>query len=116
MVGGVLVSTVGWRSIFWVNIPVGIAAIVLTAIFVPESRAPRARRFDPVGQLLVIVTLATLVLVRRGDPLSGRERPRLPDALAEVTIGTDVASRGRALLRAAAWSISRRTCARSRRW
>jgi EmrB/QacA subfamily drug resistance transporter len=61
VVGGVLVSTVGWRGIFWVNIPVGIAAIVLTAIFVPESRAPRARRFDPVGQLLVIVTLTTLV-------------------------------------------------------
>jgi EmrB/QacA subfamily drug resistance transporter len=61
VVGGVLVSTVGWRSIFWVNIPVGIAAIILTALFVPESRAPRARRFDPVGQVLVMVTLATLV-------------------------------------------------------
>jgi EmrB/QacA subfamily drug resistance transporter len=61
VVGGVLVSAVGWRSIFWVNIPVGIAAIILTAVFVPESRAPRARRFDPVGQVLVMVTLATLV-------------------------------------------------------
>jgi EmrB/QacA subfamily drug resistance transporter len=61
VVGGVLVSTVGWRSIFWVNIPVGIAAIILTAVFVPESRAPRARRFDPVGQVLVMVALATLV-------------------------------------------------------
>ena len=61
VVGGVLVSAVGWRSIFWVNIPVGIAAIVLTALFVPESKAPRARRFDPVGQLLVMITLATLV-------------------------------------------------------
>jgi EmrB/QacA subfamily drug resistance transporter len=61
VVGGVLVSSVGWRSIFWVNIPVGITAIILTAIFVPESKAPRARRFDPVGQLLVMITLATLV-------------------------------------------------------
>ncbi|HEX6934027.1 MAG TPA: MFS transporter, partial [Streptosporangiaceae bacterium] len=61
VVGGLLVSAVGWRSIFWVNIPVGIAAIALTAVFVPESRAPRARRFDPVGQFLVMVTLATLV-------------------------------------------------------
>jgi EmrB/QacA subfamily drug resistance transporter len=61
VVGGVLVSTVGWRSIFWVNIPVGIAAIILTAVFVPESKAPRARRFDPVGQVLVMVALATLV-------------------------------------------------------
>ena len=48
----------GWRGIFWVNIPVGVAAIVLTALFVPESRAPHPRRLDPVGQVLVIVTLA----------------------------------------------------------
>jgi EmrB/QacA subfamily drug resistance transporter len=61
VVGGLLVESVGWRGIFWVNIPVGIAAIVLTALYVPESRAPRARRLDPVGQLLVIVLLASLV-------------------------------------------------------
>ena len=49
--GGALVTSVGWRGIFWVNIPVGVAAIILTALFVPESRAPRARRLDPVGQV-----------------------------------------------------------------
>jgi EmrB/QacA subfamily drug resistance transporter len=58
--GGALVSSVGWRAIFWVNIPVGLAALVLTALFVPESRAPRARRVDPVGQLLVIAALVSL--------------------------------------------------------
>jgi EmrB/QacA subfamily drug resistance transporter len=61
VVGGVLVTTVGWRSIFWVNIPVGIAAIILTALFVPESKAERPRRFDPFGQVLVMVALASLV-------------------------------------------------------
>jgi EmrB/QacA subfamily drug resistance transporter len=61
LAGGLLVESVGWRGIFWVNIPVGIAAIVLTALYVPESRAPRARRLDPVGQLLVILLLASLV-------------------------------------------------------
>ena len=59
--GGLLVSSVGWRGIFLVNIPVGVAAIVLTALFVPESKAPSARRLDPVGQLLVMATLAALV-------------------------------------------------------
>jgi EmrB/QacA subfamily drug resistance transporter len=59
VVGGVLVSAISWRAIFWVNVPVGIAAIVLTTIFVPESKAPRARRPDPVGQLLVILSLAS---------------------------------------------------------
>ena len=60
VVGGVLVTSVGWRSIFWINVPVGIVAIILTMIFVPESKAPRARRLDPVGQLLVIALLASV--------------------------------------------------------
>src|SRR5580692_9825977 len=41
VLGGLLVQSVGWRGVFWVNIPVGLAAIALTARFVPESRAPR---------------------------------------------------------------------------
>ncbi|MCL2732799.1 MAG: MFS transporter [Actinomycetia bacterium] len=60
IVGGALVQSVGWRSIFWINLPVGLAALLLTARFVPESRAPRARRVDPVGQLLVVALLGTL--------------------------------------------------------
>jgi EmrB/QacA subfamily drug resistance transporter len=60
IVGGAAVSSIDWRSIFWINLPVGLAAIVLTLRFIPESRAPRPRRFDPVGQLLVVVLLATL--------------------------------------------------------
>lgn len=61
VVGGLLIASAGWRGIFWVNIPVGVAAIVLTAVFVPESRAPHPRRLDPVGQLLVITILGSLV-------------------------------------------------------
>lgn len=61
LVGGALTDTVGWRAIFWINVPIGIAAIVLTFLFVPESRSPKPRRLDPVGQLLVIVLLASLV-------------------------------------------------------
>src|ERR1700734_1094608 len=71
IVGGILVETVGWRGIFWVNLPVGVAAIILTALFVPESRAPRARPFDPVGQVLVIITLAALTYGIIEGPGSG---------------------------------------------
>jgi EmrB/QacA subfamily drug resistance transporter len=60
VLGGALVEGVGWRSIFWVNVPVGLAAIVLTARFVAESRAAQARRPDPVGQVLVFVLLASV--------------------------------------------------------
>ncbi|WP_033213219.1 DHA2 family efflux MFS transporter permease subunit [Kitasatospora phosalacinea] len=61
ILGGALVDGLGWRSIFWINVPIVIGAIVMTALFVPESRAPRARRVDPVGQLLVILVLASVV-------------------------------------------------------
>jgi len=60
VIGGLLIQTVGWRWIFWINIPIGVAAFVLAGVFVPESRAPRARRVDPVGQLLVIALLGGL--------------------------------------------------------
>jgi EmrB/QacA subfamily drug resistance transporter len=60
VLGGVLVSGVGWRSIFWINVPVGLIAIVLTRRFVPESRAERPRRLDPAGQLVVIALLGCL--------------------------------------------------------
>jgi EmrB/QacA subfamily drug resistance transporter len=60
VVGGLLVGVAGWRSVFWINVPVGIAAIALTALFVPESRAATARRPDPVGQLLVVAALVAI--------------------------------------------------------
>src|ERR1700735_1274463 len=70
VVGGALVESAGWQAIFWVNIPVGIAALVLTALYVPESRAARARKVDPVGQLLVIAVLASLTYAIIEGPAS----------------------------------------------
>ena len=60
VVGGLLVESVGWRGIFWINVPIGLAAMALTARFVPESKAAVARRPDAVGQLLAMVALASL--------------------------------------------------------
>src|SRR5438477_2937130 len=42
VVGGILVDASSWRAVFLVNVPIGLLAIVLTALFVPRSRAPRA--------------------------------------------------------------------------
>jgi EmrB/QacA subfamily drug resistance transporter len=61
LIGGLLVQAIDWRAVFWVNIPVGIAAILLTHKYVPESKAPHPRRFDPVGQVLMIAALGLLV-------------------------------------------------------
>jgi EmrB/QacA subfamily drug resistance transporter len=75
VIGGLLVDSVGWRGIFWVSIPVGIAAIVLTARFVPESRAPRPRRPDPGGQALIIVMLGSLTYAIIEGPGLGWRAP-----------------------------------------
>ncbi|MFJ9421205.1 MFS transporter [Streptomyces sp. NPDC101249] len=71
LVGGVLVDSVGWRSIFWINLPVALVALLLTLRFVPESRAPRARRPDPVGQVLVIALFGSLTYAIIEAPTRG---------------------------------------------
>ncbi|MGW1884882.1 MFS transporter [Streptomyces sp. NPDC001970] len=71
VVGGLLTETVGWRSIFWINVPVGLTALVLTWRYVPESRAPKPRRPDPVGQLLVIALLGSLTYAIIEAPAEG---------------------------------------------
>ncbi|MEU9776715.1 MFS transporter [Streptomyces sp. NPDC047968] len=51
----------GWRPIFLINLPVGVAGIVLGRRFISESRAPKALRLDLVG--VALVTLALLMLI-----------------------------------------------------
>jgi len=77
VLGGTLTQTVGWRSIFWINIPIGLAGIVLAAKFVPESKAARARRFDPVGQALVFVGLVSLTYSVIEGPRTGWSSPMI---------------------------------------
>ncbi|MGD0554421.1 MAG: MFS transporter [Streptosporangiaceae bacterium] len=66
LVGGVLirldVAGLGWRSIFLINVPIGVAAVALAPRLVPESRAPGAARIDLVGTVLVCLGLVAIVL------------------------------------------------------
>ncbi|HEX3335779.1 MAG TPA: MFS transporter [Jatrophihabitans sp.] len=71
IVGGALIGSVGWRAIFWINIPIGLAAFALAAVFVPESRAPHARRLDPGGQGLVMALLGGLTFAIIEGPRAG---------------------------------------------
>jgi EmrB/QacA subfamily drug resistance transporter len=75
ILGGLLIDVSGWRSVFWINIPVCIAAVVLSAIFVPESRSAVVRRFDPIGQVLGVVMLASLVYGLIEGPAHGWTSP-----------------------------------------
>ncbi len=56
--GGWLVDSIGWRSIFYVILPVCAAAWLLTLYAVPESADPQGRRLDLPGQVLAIVGLS----------------------------------------------------------
>jgi EmrB/QacA subfamily drug resistance transporter len=73
--GGALAEAAGWRAIFWANIPVGLAAICLTGVLVPDSRARKPRRTDPPGQALITVTLAALALAIIEGPALGWASP-----------------------------------------
>jgi EmrB/QacA subfamily drug resistance transporter len=89
VIGGVLAGTAGWRGIFWANVPLGLAAIGLTAMFVPDSRARKARRADPSGQALVIVILAGVALAIIEGPGLGWTSP-LVIAAAVVSVAAVV--------------------------
>jgi EmrB/QacA subfamily drug resistance transporter len=71
VVGGALVDAASWRLVFFVNVPIGVAAIVLTTLYVPESRADRPRRLDPVGPVMVIAALFTLTYAIIEGPRHG---------------------------------------------
>jgi DHA2 family methylenomycin A resistance protein-like MFS transporter len=61
VIGGVLVSGLGWRAVFWLNVPLCALAVVLARRTVPESADPRGRALDLPGQALAIVALTALV-------------------------------------------------------
>ncbi|MET8452177.1 MFS transporter [Streptomyces sp. NPDC005209] len=73
--GGALVGVFGWRSLFWVNAPVIVIALVLSAVFVPESRGPRARRLDVPGQVLLTAVIGVWVGVLIEGPRIGWTSP-----------------------------------------
>ncbi|MBM9506239.1 MFS transporter [Streptomyces sp. KK5PA1] len=75
VLGGLLVSALGWRSIFWINVPVGALAMYLTKKYVPESKATRGKRFDPLGQALVVTFLGPVTAAVIEGPRHGWGSP-----------------------------------------
>src|SRR6202021_261476 len=62
LVGGCLISALGWRSVFYLTLPLGAAALIATAAWVRESRDPLARPIDWAGQAALTTGLFLLVL------------------------------------------------------
>ncbi|MBX7448039.1 MFS transporter [Mycolicibacterium sp. 3033] len=84
IVGGLLIETIGWRSVFWINLPICAGALILTAVFVPETKSATMRSVDPIGQLLAVVTLFGVVYTLIEGPVLGWSHPRV--------VGTAVAA------------------------
>ena len=65
LIGGVLVTQnafdLGWRSVFIINVPVGIALFITAALCIPESRAAKRVRLDVLGVVMISATLFLLV-------------------------------------------------------
>jgi MFS family permease len=62
--GGLLTASVGWRAVYWVNVPVGLAAIVAARYLLPRTRQfSRPEKFDWPGTLLLVAWTSALLLV-----------------------------------------------------
>jgi EmrB/QacA subfamily drug resistance transporter len=77
IVGGALIEYVDWRAVFWINLPICAIAIVLTAIFVPESKSATMRDVDPIGQALGMAFLFGVVFVLIEGPGMGWTNTRI---------------------------------------
>ncbi|MET8029617.1 MFS transporter [Streptomyces avermitilis] len=86
--GGALIAGFGWRSVFWINAPVIVAALVLSAVFVPQSRAPRARPLDLPGQALLTVVIGVSVGVLIEGPRIGWTSPAALAGYGLATVAT----------------------------
>jgi len=75
MLGGWLVDTIGWRSIFYVILPVCAAAIILTYAAINESAEPKGRQLDLPGQVLAVVGLSAFAFAVIEAPHRGWTSP-----------------------------------------
>ncbi|MCT9934090.1 MFS transporter [Planotetraspora sp. A-T 1434] len=70
--GGLIADALGWRWIFWINVPAGLVALVWGAFTLRKVPKGPREPVDPIGNLIVFVALsAALIAISQSDPLSG---------------------------------------------
>lgn len=77
LLGGLLVEHFSWGSVFFVNVPICAAALVLGYFYIPTSRDPENRPLDPLGALLSILTLIALLYAVIQAPEKGWTDPEV---------------------------------------
>lgn len=97
LLGGLITSGIDWRGVFWVNLPIGAAALVLAAVKVDESRSPHPGRPDWAGFATLTVGLVALVygLIRAGQEGWSDGRVWVCLAIALVALAAFVATEAR---------------------
>lgn len=95
LVGGLLVHEFGWRSVFWVNVPIGLAGIVLTQVLAPAT-PPHRRALSMSSHALGVAALAALSFVLIEGPVLGwMSAAVLAAAFAAVVCGALLVGRER---------------------
>jgi len=87
VVGGLLLSVFTWSSIFWVNVPIGISALVICQFAVAESREPVPRPFDTLG---VALSALGLLLLTYGFVDASDATWRSPVVAACIAVGAAI--------------------------
>ena len=88
VIGGWLIDHVGWRAVFFLNVPLAAAVFALTLAYVPESRDPsRSRQIDWTGAALATLGLGLVVFALLEWPRSGARSPLVAGSLVAGLIG-----------------------------
>jgi EmrB/QacA subfamily drug resistance transporter len=77
LVGGALTSGISWRAVFYINVPIGIAALAASYIWLRESQDPSPRQIDRIGQATLTGGLFLLVLALLRGNQEGWRSPRI---------------------------------------
>ncbi len=87
IIGGALMRSFSWSSVFWINVPLLVVALGGAAHLVPDSRDPHATRLDPIGAVLSIASISSLVYAVIQAPERGWTST---PSLVNLAIGTGI--------------------------
>ncbi len=90
-IGGLLIGTVGWRSVFLVNVPLGIlAAVIVYKVVPPSIRGEPGQRFDLAGALIMFVALGAYALAMTVGQEIGFMHPLILGLVVAALVGIAV--------------------------
>lgn len=90
VVGGILVNSFGWRSIFFINLPIGVLGFALTLLAIDSDGSHGTRELDIAAQIAAIIALGTLTFACIESGMDGWRSPRILGASIIVALAATV--------------------------